>query len=930
MLVTSAAGLGEDVWTHLRLWLEPGEAPQSALARTLFATPPAAPVHVKWTLEHALLEAGIAFVFGCYPVDVLRDTQGRLAGLIVANRSGRQAIRAKAVIDATARALVARTAGALISPYPKGLHRFQRIVLGGTTRTDAGCTPEPLGVLDYAGKSYPAHRYTLEIEMADDSPRAFMHAERVARDRTWQDGQVLASERIYELAPDTVRCRARIASAWPGAGAVMLDAFRPEHLDNLIIASPLAGLSAEAKAAAARVTEALELGTRLGMLAAHLADVEAAPLRHAPRTHSAHGLGELRDAPLAPGMAARLRHGCVAVRASVPSLLDSCDVLVAGGGTSGAPAAIAAAREGCRTLVVEHTHGLGGVGTLGTIVRHWYGNVCGFCEEVDGTVGTYGGRRFLGWEIEPKMEWLRTALHHAGGAAWFHSIIYGVAVKRHRVTGVLAATPYGHGIVALKELVDATGSADAAIAAGAPYEALAHGLFTIQGTGLTDRNPDTAYNNSDWCVADDTDPVDCTRLLVAAHKKYRDRFDSSPIVGTRERRRIHGAYTLQPMDILLHRQFRDSICHARSNFDAHSYYVHPIFRYWFSGKGDVFWCYVPYRCLLPHAVEHVLVTGLALSAQRDVLPIVRMQPDLQNQGYAAGLAAALCVQRGVAPRRLPVRLLQARLVEKGIIYGNVVHHTDTPPPSPECVRHAALRLDRPHDLALLFAADPDVARTALEASVTRCSQPDLRLLTAQLLACFGVRAVADELRAHIAAQGLDEGLPFPRMHMASHVSGYSPMDAALVSLADTGHPAAVASVTEWITRLTPQQRYSHFWAAAYAAQRLADARLAAPLAACLRMPGVAQQQVLTQHAMLARTPDASDPGAKVDNTLFERSARELILAAALYSCGDAEELGRATLQTYTHDLRGVFAGYAARLLRHSPAPVCRNARSAPA
>jgi len=40
------------------------------------------------------------------------------------------------------------------------------------------------------------------------------------------------------------------------------------------------------------------------------------------------------------------------------------DVVVVGGGTAGAPAAISAARAGGKTLVVEYLNGLGGVGTL--------------------------------------------------------------------------------------------------------------------------------------------------------------------------------------------------------------------------------------------------------------------------------------------------------------------------------------------------------------------------------------------------------------------------------------------------------------------------------------------------------------------------------------------------------------------------------------
>ena len=42
-------------------------------------------------------------------------------------------------------------------------------------------------------------------------------------------------------------------------------------------------------------------------------------------------------------------------------------MVVVGGGTSGAPAGIAAAKSGAKTLVVEYLYELGGVGTVGLI-----------------------------------------------------------------------------------------------------------------------------------------------------------------------------------------------------------------------------------------------------------------------------------------------------------------------------------------------------------------------------------------------------------------------------------------------------------------------------------------------------------------------------------------------------------------------------------
>jgi hypothetical protein len=54
---------------------------------------------------------------------------------------------------------------------------------------------------------------------------------------------------------------------------------------------------------------------------------------------------------------------------------DSCDVIVVGGGPAGCAAAAASAREGAKTLLVEATSALGGMGTLGLVP--WF---CGYSD----------------------------------------------------------------------------------------------------------------------------------------------------------------------------------------------------------------------------------------------------------------------------------------------------------------------------------------------------------------------------------------------------------------------------------------------------------------------------------------------------------------------------------------------------------------------
>ena len=150
-LCTDRPYLGEDMCATYRLWLEDGETPESGLAKSIFLGEPdtntvttapvvrmPTPMTVKIALDTALLDAGVTFLYGSYMADVLHDSKGRFAGITIVNRSGRQAIRGKVIIDATERAMAARICGAEFMPYPAGKQSFKRIVIGGDPGDAAG------------------------------------------------------------------------------------------------------------------------------------------------------------------------------------------------------------------------------------------------------------------------------------------------------------------------------------------------------------------------------------------------------------------------------------------------------------------------------------------------------------------------------------------------------------------------------------------------------------------------------------------------------------------------------------------------------------------------------------------------------------------------------------------------------------------------
>ena len=195
------------------------EGPETSPARSGYRMPPT-PMQVKRILDDALLNAGVQFLYGCYATELLRDGNGQLAGIVMTNCSGRQAVKAKVIVDATPRAVVARMVNAHFDPYPAGTHTFKRIVVGGgpTDIPNIQARQLPTPVYDGSGKIHQAVEYTLEIPMTDDSFASYARAEQMARDMTWNAEQVDASEVLFEIPPDRIKGEALQCCSWPGAG----------------------------------------------------------------------------------------------------------------------------------------------------------------------------------------------------------------------------------------------------------------------------------------------------------------------------------------------------------------------------------------------------------------------------------------------------------------------------------------------------------------------------------------------------------------------------------------------------------------------------------------------------------------------------------------------------------------------------------------
>jgi len=1097
--------------------IEPEQADEPASER---GRVPPMPLQVKRVLDQALVDAGVAFLYGCYATDVLRDGEGKPAGIVMANRSGRQAVLARTIIDATPRGSVARMAGASFRAFPSGAHVFERTVVGGEapdwTAAEAHKLSPPVQAVRQTLKApscYDAIRYTLHVSMKDASFASFANAEQIARDRTWTAGQVGASEMLFQVPPDAVRGQASVAGSWPGAAAVDLAAFSPDGLEGVYVLGGCADVSRAAAAHLLRPLTLLAVGARVGNAAAKeagakpkptvvcfgdsltaggyparlqdllrgfrvvnagaggdtstqgLARLEAEVLaakpqavvvlfgtndsvlngpgryrtavgrfeanltaiagrckeagaevllctvppiidepyfsRHPKEHYDAEGglsavlaryraaaqrvavsvdvqvvdlaaalaepssalrpdgvhlsaTGERMVAALVAGKLARvlspparegrrpqgvhlaaatqqaavagdireplggLRSFQVGIRAieaeacALP-VLGTYDVVVVGGGTGGAPAGIAAARQGAKTLVVEYLYGLGGVGTLGLIGKYYHGYRGGFTAEIDrGVDGMDGFRKKDGsWDVEVKMEWLRRELRQAGADIWFGTLGCGALVDGDTVKGVVVATPEGRGVVLAKVVIDSTGNADVAASAGASCVYTDGSHVAVQGTGMPPRRLGASYTNTDYTLTDDGDVVDVWRTFVAAREKYEGAYDLGQLVDTRERRRIVGDFVMSPLDIYNRRTFPDTIGLSTSNFDTHGFTIHPFFALKAPDKGSVS-AYTPYRCLTPKGLDGILVTGLGVSAHRDAMPILRMQPDIQNQGYAAGVAAAMAARENKGTRDIDFKALQRHLVEQGCLPETVLSDQDSYPLSDEAIATAVARAANDYDGIGVILAAPEASRPLLEAAYHAAPDEAARGVYAHILGMMGNAAGADALAAAVASQDWDRGWSFTGGGQFG--ASLSPLDSLIIALARTRDRGALAPIIDKAAALGPEHPFSHHRAVAVAVETLASPEASQTLAALLSKPGMMGYAVKC-------ISDAKEQASFANANLSrELSLRELILARALFRCGDHEGLGERILTEYASDWRGHHARHATAVLSEKRRP----------
>lgn len=163
------------------------------------------------------------------------------------------------------------------------------------------------------------------------------------------------------------------------------------------------------------------------------------------------------------------------------------DILVAGGGPAGIAAAVGAARQGKRVLLIEKNGYCGGMGVIngafcgyytsardGQLTQLVYGFAGEFYDEMKRRGGTAKPYPFGDTYIvtNDSLIWKETAdefLENAGVQILFHTFVTDVVLKGKEIKAVIIQNKSGSCLVKAERFIDATGDGDLCAAAGVPF-----------------------------------------------------------------------------------------------------------------------------------------------------------------------------------------------------------------------------------------------------------------------------------------------------------------------------------------------------------------------------------------------------------------------------------------------------------------------------
>jgi len=383
------------------------------------------------------------------------------------------------------------------------------------------------------------------------------------------------------------------------------------------------------------------------------------------------------------------------------------DVVVAGGGLAGVAAAVAAARAGQKTALIEKTFFPGGLATSGLIV--WYsflddgiGNqiIFGIGEEMLLASLKYGpGWIYGGWHEKDKIKpghkgrynshfnpascvlSLDEMLTKAGVSVWYDTLVCQPVLKGDRITGLEVENRDGRRLFEAGCVVDATGEAIVAHRAGAPCDEVKHelvmGIYEAsleQARKAAEKGRGTGVRKFGLKGLKDKGKFDCnsaeeiSRFALESRDALREYYAIEQAgAGEDGRQNLYPILLPSLPQVRRNRKIQGlAALHSKDVGKEVDIPVGLVPKWWPKGAGLVW--QVPYGALLPQKVKGLLTAGRTISAGGWGWEMTRVIAPVVQTGEVAGIAAALSAKHNTTPDALDAKLLYAELDRLGHAY----------------------------------------------------------------------------------------------------------------------------------------------------------------------------------------------------------------------------------------------------------------------
>jgi FAD dependent oxidoreductase/NAD(P)-binding Rossmann-like domain len=400
----------------------------------------------------------------------------------------------------------------------------------------------------------------------------------------------------------------------------------------------------------------------------------------------------LGTAGLGLGMASAAElHTAVAIGSPESEITDEVDVLVVGGGTAGAIAAIQAGRAGARVLLVERGSQLGGTMTTGGVA-------------FPGLFDAWGKQIIagIGWELVKESveldggrlpDFSKVPQRHWEQQVFINQFLYailaeekcaqaGVQIACYEFPQAVTKTDGGWQVdcvgfgtrrrVNCKQIIDCTGGAEVVGLLGLPRlreEERQPGSYLYM-MGKAHEPGRNQIHRLYVHGADSTNSRTVTAANLAGRKSILEQLRAKkqrlmhlqPETGFRESFRIEGETVVTANDYRSGRKFDDAVCNAFYPVDLHTkngVKPEPLKR------GIV--PTIPLRALVPKGSRNLMVAGRCVSSDRLANSGLRVQASCMAMGQAAGAAAALAAKSNSTPLEVPLQEIHDLLRAHGAI-----------------------------------------------------------------------------------------------------------------------------------------------------------------------------------------------------------------------------------------------------------------------